>query len=227
MKFASHAEAFFWLGAASRADVAHLERPVIEDAEGTPHYIVYDTETNGGTGTMNMVIELGFVVFTRDHKRVFEFEQLYTLPRGHKINPFAQKAHGITLRKLQSEGVHPLDEQRGIHRFFEWVDKIHGEAGKVVAHNTPSDAKAMTNTARFHGMDREISADECFCTMRNSKNYCGLKDRRGAAKPPKNEELYERLFGSRPHWAGLHGALDDSYVTALSFREGVRVGLWR
>ena len=225
--FASAAEAFYWLGSASRAEVIHLERPAIEDAPGgEPFYLVYDTETSGGSGALNMVIELGFIVFTRDHRRIYEFEQLYTLPEGHAINKYAQQAHGITLERLASEGVHPLEEKRGIYCFFEWVDRIHGNGGKVVAHNTPSDAKAMTNTARYHGMDREITAEECFCTMRNSTVRCGLKNVRGSAKPPKNEELYECLFGARPLWAGLHGALDDAYVTALSLREGERAGWW-
>ena len=226
--FCSAADAFFWLGAASRADVKHLERPRVEDdAHGEPHYVVYDTETNGGAGDHNFVIELGYVVFTREHKRICEFAQLYTLPPGHRINKYAQKAHGITLQDLKSKGVHPLDEHRGIYGFFAWVDKVHGNGGKVIAHNTPSDAKVMTNTARYHGMDREITADECFCTMRNSTDHCGLLNRRGAPKPPKNEELYAHLFGAPPRWAGLHGALDDSYVTALSFREGARRGWWR
>ena len=226
--FASAADAFFWLGAASRADVVHLERPALDDDPGgEPHYLVYDTETNGGAGDHNFVIELGYLVLTREHKRICEFEQLYLLPRGHKINKYAQQAHGITLQDLKSKGVHPLDEHRGIYGFFAWVDKVHGNGGKVIAHNTPSDARVMTNTARYHGMDRELSADECFCTMRNSTSHCGLLNRRGAPKPPKNEELYECLFGAPPRWAGLHGALDDSYVTALSFKEGARLGWWR
>ena len=115
---------------------------------------------------------------------------MYTLPPGHRINKHAQKAHGITLQDLKSKGVHPLDSSN-IYSFFAWVDKVHGNGGKVIAHNTPSDAKVMTNTARYHGMDREITPTSALHHARSTS--CGLLNRRGAPKPPKNEELYACL----------------------------------
>ena len=62
--------------------------------------------------------------------------------------------------------------------------------------------------------------------MRSATPFCGLTNKRGGPKPPRNSELYEMLHGDFPHWAKLHDSLDDVRVTAHNFKEGCEKGWW-
>ena len=62
--------------------------------------------------------------------------------------------------------------------------------------------------------------------MERSKHRLGLRNRRGALKPPKNAELYAHLVGIELDDATLHDALADVRVTGASFFAGRAKRWW-
>ena len=227
-------QAFYWLGGASWSEVIDRDALLAEDkarlrgrhdvALGcTCKYMVFDVETDGGAGKQ-LAVQIGYVVFDENHAEVFAHERLLKLPAGRKVSWHAQKVHKISDNKLFLRGVDPRPE---LVQFFEWVERVQSvPGGRVIAHNAAFDASVVNNTAAMNALPRELSAAECFCTMRHATDRAGLTDRRGRAKPPRNSELYEVLHGQPPLWAKLHDALDDCRVTACSYREAALRGWW-
>ena len=87
----------------------------------------------------------------------------------------------------------------------------------------------LNATLDAHGAaDDRLDADDVFCTMRHAKRHCGLRDRRGAPRCPKNAELYALLTDGADAAAlgALHDAAVDARITAHAFLEGRRRGWW-
>jgi DNA polymerase III epsilon subunit-like protein len=188
----------------------------------SPCYLVFDTETNGGTD--QLCIELAFIVFDRNFVEVHRYRNYWALPVGHSMNVYAQKVHGISERTLREHGVDP---RQGLENFYEWVDRVSsGSGGIIVAHNAMFDASVISKTSQKNGLARRLTAEECFCTMRRAKRHAGCKNKRGQERYPKNAELYEILHGDAPTWARLHSALDDVRVTARNLETGRNHGWW-
>ena len=226
-------EAFHFLGGASWSSVRQRDAMLADvkaslrpshgvSSTGVAKYMVFDVETDGGSGKQ-LAIQIGYVVFDEHHAEVFAHEQLLKLPQGRKINWYSQKVHKISDNRLFLRGVDPRPE---LVQFFEWVERVQAVGGRIIAHNAAFDASVITNTAAESVLARELSVDDCFCTMRRATARAGMTDKRGRAKPPKNSELYELLHGHQPRWAKLHDALDDCRVTACSYREAALRGWW-
>jgi len=186
----------------------------------SPRYLVFDTETNGGTD--QLCIELAFIVFDRNFVELYRHRNYWTLPVGHSMNVYAENVHGISERTLREQGVDP---RQGLEHFYEWVDRV-SNGGVIVAHNAVFDASVISKTSQKNGLARRLTAAECFCTMRRAKQYAGCKNKRGQQRYPKNAELYEILHGDAPTWARLHSALDDVRVTARNLETGRNHGWW-
>ena len=231
-------DAFYFLGASTRDELLDREAQIAKarpsrradtgpacDGKGEPAYLVFDVETDGGS-PKQLAIQLAFIVFDAEHRELFRFDKLLKLPPGKKINYHSIKIHHITDNMLHLRGVDPQPELR---TFFEWTDRVQANHGHIIAHNAAFDSACITNTAAQNAMARELQVDECFCTMRSATAFCGLTNKRGAPKPPKNKELYSHLHEGRDpeEWAKLHDALDDVRVTACSFKAGCERGWWR
>jgi len=186
-----------------------------------PQYLVFDTETNGGT--TQVCIELAYIVFDRDFTELHRYKSYWTLPRGHSIHFHAESVHGISEETLRNQGVDP---RPGLEQFYKWVDRIASCGGVVVAHNAAFDAAVIRNTSRLNGIPRTLEKEECFCTMRRAAQYAGCKNKRGQQRCPKNSELYTILHDTTPTWATLHSALDDVRVTAMNLHAGRNRGWW-
>ena len=236
--FPTVGDAFYWFGASTYEQLLDREAEIAKarpsrradtgppcDGQGEPAYMVFDVETDGGS-PKQLAIQLAYIVFNREHMELFRYDKLLSLPPGKKINWHSIKIHHITDNMLRLRGVDPTPE---IRLFFDWVDKVHSCNGNVIAHNAAFDAACVTNTAAQHALPYELKGSECFCTMRSATNLCGLVDKRGRPKPPKNKELYSHLHDGRDpeEWARLHDALDDVRVTASSFKAGCERGWWR
>jgi DNA polymerase III epsilon subunit-like protein len=232
--FSSSEEAFFWLGAATYDELLDREshvaktRPALRmdlrppcNGRGKPAYLVFDVETDGGS-PKQLAIQLAFVVFDAQHRDLFRFDKLFKLPEGKQVSYFSQKIHKISLSTLRLRGVEP---RHGLVTFFEWVDFVKANNGHIVAHNAAFDSACLTHTASENALPRELRKEECFCTMQAAKPFCGLKNKKGAPKPPSNAKLYEILHGNPPD-ARLHAAGEDVRVTAASYRRGREVGWW-
>ena len=227
--FDTPGDAFEWFGGATYAEVRDRELQIVQSSHrdgaeevGLPAYMVFDVETDGGS-PKQLVIQLAFMVFDAQDREVFRFNELLKLPPGKKINYYSIQVHKITDEVLDLRGVTPRSE---LATFFEWVDKVQAQRGLLIAHNAAFDVACVTNTAAENALPREICSSECFCTMRAATARCGLVDKRGRPKPPKNSVLYEILHGAPPDFACLHDALDDVRVTAASYQTGRQKGWW-
>ena len=77
------------------------------------------------------------------------------------------------------------------------------------------------------GLTPSLLSATMLCTMHNATRHCGLYTRGKVKrlKAPRNEELFEFLFGRKPQ-VRLHSALPDCQVTLASFIEGRRRLWW-
>ncbi len=230
-------DAFYWLGASSYEQLLDREAEIAKarpsrradtsldcDGDGDSSYLVFDVETDGGS-PKQLAIQLAFIVFDAQHQELFRFDKLLKLPRGRKVNYHSTKVHRITDNILHLRGVDP---RPALVVFFEWVDRVQANNGRVIAHNAAFDSSCITYTAAENALPRDLQASECFCTMRKATPRCGLINKRGGVKSPKNKELYSMLHnGKDPATSfNLHDALDDVRVTAASYKAGCERGWW-
>ena len=190
------------------------------------HVVALDTETTGLSGA---VIQAALVELSASGDVVDVFCGIIPPPQGYHLEAGAVAVHGITRERIQMEA------QPAKPFLEELMRRIKGslaEGKKVVAHNSAFDKKRLNETLRAHGMEQRLEADDVFCTMRSAKRHCGLRDRRGAHRCPKNVELYDILVGTgggaeaSSAFGSLHDAAVDARITAHAFLAGRRRGWW-
>lgn len=185
-------------------------------------YCVFDTETSG-ISLSDCALQMAVGFFADDGSEIGFYENLWKLPRGVKLNARAVQVHGISKRKLEERGVDPAPELRVLNVVFASMRK---SKKRIVAHNASFDVRILSQTALRHGVKEwGLEVHHVFCTMKSSKFRCGLIDKAGRLKNPKNQELYYFLTGKKPEGA-LHDAKVDVRVTARSFEIGKRRGFW-
>ena len=188
--------------------------------------LVVDTETSGFGGC---VLNLGWTLADDDGNELAEYDRLWRLPNGERIDSRAYKAHGISLRDLNradSGAVHNVAPEVG--EFFTLVAAARTARVRVVAHNASFDVARLNHTAHRHGLRRgpSLCSADMLCTMYGASKHCGLRTRGNKRlKAPKNEELYQFLFGQAPP-GRLHRALADCRVTLASYIEGRKRRWW-
>jgi DNA polymerase III epsilon subunit-like protein len=150
--------------------------------------------------------------------------EYWSLPPDVRIDPRAAAVHGITPQLLEREGL-PPDEQ--VRLVVCSLSSFFAAGSTLVAHNATFDVSRLAHAAAFHGAASHLSFDakDVLCTMRLGARHCGLKNKVGRQKPPRNDELHCYLFGSAPV-EELHDAMEDVRVTARNFVEGRRRGMW-
>ena len=182
--------------------------------------LVLDTETSGFGGC---VLSLGWVVAAADGTELAAYEALWQLPVGERIHSQAFKAHGISARRLQHEGVPPKPE---LAEFFALAAAALAAGVRVVDHNASFDVRHLNHTASVQKLPSPLRSAEMLCTMHGATKHCGLRKRGNKAlKPPRNEELYVFLFQRKPP-GQLHSALPDCRITLASYIEGRRLKWW-
>jgi len=223
------AEAFFLLGSRRRPELTLSWRELIRKAraearpdyapappDALPHLLCFDVETSGSPGGL-LVIQLAYVVVDAEFRILHEHCELLKLPQGERVHWHARKVHGISSNKVFLRGK-PVKEE--LDAFFLWVRRVKRQNGLLIAHNAAFDASAITQTARRWDLPYRLPKSSCFCTMRNATAYCGLLNKLGRPKPPKNATLYRILAGGPPLWAKLHDALDDTKITLHNYKLG-------
>ena len=184
------------------------------------HCLVLDTETSGFTGS---VLNIGWILADTSGCMLVEYECLWLLPAGERIDRRALKAHGISERRLGREGVLAKPE---LAEFLALVAAADAVGVRVVAHNASFDVGRLNHTAIRQGLTPSLRSALMLCTMHNATRHCGLRKRGGKQlKAPRNEELYSFLFGRKPS-VQLHNALPDCRVTLESYIEGHKRKWW-
>ena len=205
--------------------VRPLPRPTLKMPAGHKPVVVFDTETTGLSPAI--VCQLAYAV-VENGAIAIEYDQLLKLPAGVRIGKQAQQIHGISNHDVARRGVDAAD---ALELFARTCSRVLLAGGRVVAHNSKFDVRALRETRTAHNVidhseNQTLEVSDTFCTMAESKQHSPLKDRAGRRKAFKNEELYAHFFGSPPSWARLHDASSDVMVTALNYAEGLRRGWW-
>ena len=193
-----------------------------EKEEGPPPdaaTLVFDTETTGLNGT---VVQLAFVLLDEGGKEVGSSVRYLRLLPGEVVGERARQVHGITDDELDSKGEDAVDV---LSDFDSECRRVLGRGGRVVAHNASFDFACVQRTASKAGACLSLGRGDVFCTMQAGRLAFPFFNKNGRRKNPSNEELYETFFGSLPT-GKLHDALVDSRVTAASFAEGKKRGIW-
>lgn len=199
--------------------------PTSPDVSPTQHVLVWDTETSDFGG---YVIQLAYTRSTGDGVLADEATHTLRLPDGQTISKMATRVHGITPEWLDKNGEEALPVLR---RFGHLVRRTLRAGGRVVCHNAKFDVARFNATIAAHADspddDTALKIDPAlvFCTMRASHPHVLVRNRRGALKMPRNDELYTHLTGTAPDLA-LHDALNDARITTHSFFSAVARGWW-
>lgn len=225
--FENPLDAFFWLGyhagrrpvAQEAAPPAACTPPLCEVAE----FCTFDTETSG-LSSQDVAVQVAIGFFDEGGRALGFYNKLWKLPRGRKISYGAYKIHKISDRDVRANGLEAKPELHKLNRIFSVMKK---RKKRIVAHNKNFDCRILKQSAEQHGVDKwELQPEDVFCTMQNSKVFCGLTSKAtGKPKCPSNEELFRILTGASPT-AALHDAIEDLKLTARSYIEGARRHWW-
>lgn len=185
-----------------------------------PSVVAFDTET---TGLRGAVVQAALVELDAHGRTQSTFSGIVAPPSGYVMEAGAVAVHGITPARIDAEAESPTVFFSELMTRFK---RARDEGKRLVAHNSAFDVSRLNETLSAHGFKDRLG--DVFCTMRGAKRHCGMVDRRGAPKCPKNDELYRHLYGADASTIGtLHDATTDATVTALNFLEGRRRGWWR
>lgn len=178
--------------------------------------LAVDTETTSLNGT---VIQVGVIGLNHEGEEVFSASRLMRLAPNQRIDPGAQRVHGISHEKLEAEGE---DGALCLKALKCLCDSAHSLKIPVVAHNLNFDRRSLERTASAFGTDPPLSSG--VCTMELSKR--AAMKYLGTQRKMKNSSLYELLVGTIPKSVQLHDAVEDARLTAKSWFEGRRQGIW-
>ena len=199
------------------------------------NFLVWDTETSG-IGSDAVVVQLAWVICSETGDVLKKYNRMWKLPPRHRISWKAYTVHKISEGRVKKEGVTAATE---LSNFVAVLHAMRKKKLRIVAHNAAFDMRMLQQTARAHGITKEIVRKEgdgdgdgnalCrkdfFCTMNAARDKCGLRNCKGRRRPPSNTELYKRLIGTAPNLP-LHDASADILVTAASYAAGKRKRWW-
>ncbi len=197
---------------------ASIDEPELDVSQIKEELIFADTETTG----IHQPFVLQLAYYHIKGGVVEEYCEVLKLPSGVRIDPVAQRVHGITL-EMTHNGADPTVE---LTKFLDVCERVLASGGKVVFHNSSFDCRAINQTADKLGMGRRLDVDKTLCTMKTSAQHSPLKTVNGRRKAFRLEELYSHLHGVPPAWAKLHDAAADTRVLVHSFVAASRLGWW-
>jgi DNA polymerase-3 subunit epsilon len=171
-------------------------QPILQN-NNIKNTIILDVETNCERGE---IIQLAYMIF----------DEKYHLIKS--VNKYV-KDRIVSVRSMQCNNIsNQMLKQKG-----ELFDKVMEEfisdislCKLIVGHNIESDCRIINKNYSPH-IDL-FDNKEIFCTMKNGKSICNLKNINGAIKNPKLEELYYELFKIFPQ--ECHDAIEDVKYTA-------------
>jgi DNA polymerase III subunit epsilon len=186
------------------------------DPNEEPTYAVADSETSGlfnyakpaDADGQPRLASLGLITLGPNLSIDTEREWLIK-PDGWEMNPEASAVNGLTMERLNDDGVPVRD-------VLEEYVKLVDEGRVIVGFNTPYDLKVMRGELRRAGMEDRYKETYSICIMRAATGYVKIPRANGNGyKFPKLVEACEH-FKITNHQA--HSALSDAHATALMFR---------
>lgn len=168
-------------------------------------YMVIDVETSNGK-----IIQIAYKLFDTNMDEIKSVNK-YIKGRTVDINSYEYKKHKITTQILQEKG----EEFNSIMKeFLNDMDVTK----YIIGHNIKTDIKHIESDLKFFSnINSPFINKEIFCTMQMGKHICNLKNSNGRIKPPKLEELYEKLYNNK--MINAHDANVDISYTMDCFKK--------
>lgn len=163
------------------------------------------------------LLQLGYMLVQVDSSHPNGYRNIRTvstvLNQGPdiKINPYAFKVHGITAEFSNKFGLSIVD----VLNCFSFDLSF---ANVLLFHNSAFDMRVLktaATNAKLPNLIKQLDSVETFCTMKATKGFCGLLDKRGLPKNPKLSELYYEIYGRLPD--DQHDALGDVRATVCCY----------
>lgn len=185
-------------------------------------YLVIDFETSGFISKslppehedQAHIVAVGYVLLDDNLNQKSEWSFIV---KCNKINPGAEKVHGISSSRTLVDGI---DEREAVEHIHSLLNNCHS----FVAYNVDFDADVFWLACQRHSLFTKHQP-RLICCMQSSRNVCKIdfaKPRAGEWKNPKLSEAYNFFFG-----VGLteaHSALGDARATADIFRALIQGG---
>lgn len=189
-------------------------------------YLVFDTETTGLPKNFNAplsdsenwprMVQIAWQLHDDDGKLI-ENQDYIIKPEGYDIPFNAARIHGITTKIANDEG-------RDLQEVLEEFSKVLNRVRIVSGHNVEFDYNIVGAEFFRKNMKDNLQEKPKADTMILGTDFCQLGGGRGGRfKPPKLEELYEKLYGNK--FDEAHNAAADVNATAQVFFEMMRVGI--
>jgi len=195
-------------------------------------HLFFDTETSGFINkaksfddpTQNWCCQLGAILSTKDE--ILGELNVIIKANGRSMPQFlVDTCHGISAERADREGV---EEYQALEEFA----LLLVDMPMKVCHNYNFDSEFLDHLFK-RNLDNltDIARSKYFleyphfCTMNNKEitTFCNLKNKKGAPKKPKLEELYEILF--HEPMLHVHDAMADTRATRRCFYELQRLGV--
>jgi DNA polymerase III epsilon subunit-like protein len=177
--------------------------------------IIFDIEHTGCSEAF--ILQLSWGIYKEDGT-LQEMKDYYLKPENEIfIHPRAQIIHGITYESLLEEE-NSLDVKTLLKSFTE--DLKHCK--RLVAHNLNGDLKTLNKELFRHDMD-EINV-ETYCTMKETKKFCNVKDKINRIKNPRISELYKKLFNEDIDYTKAHNSCYDVELCAKCYFQYLTIG---
>ena len=175
-------------------------------------YLFIDTETTGLPRENNLspmeidkwprLVSVAYILC--DEREVIEKKYFIIKPKGFIIPPESTKIHGITTAEAISNGCVLSD-------VLESINPIIDRSTFIVGHNVIFDINIINAEFYRYNKTLPLSLKPYYCTMRLSKDICGLPNK----KYPTLEELYNILKGESIENA--HNAMADTEAAMECF----------
>ncbi len=189
-------------------------------------YLVFDTETTGlpknfdaplsDTENWPRMIQLAWQMHD-DNGNLIENQDFIIKPEGFDIPFNASRIHGITTQIASEQGE---DLEKVLHLFNEAV----GRAKFGVGQNIDFDYKIVGAEFFRKDIDNRLQELPKADTMILGTKFTAIPmGNSGRLKPPKLEEIFEKLYGYK--FAEAHNAAADVNATAQVFFEMLRIGV--
>jgi DNA polymerase III epsilon subunit-like protein len=172
------------------------------------NFLFFDTETTGVDLGSSRIVELAWLVYSPDGKKI-KGKSYLIKPNGFKIPKESTKIHGISTKEALKTGKNLKDV---LVTFKHYVEKYN--ISRIISHNIEFDINMIMN---------ECKRTECydfkeFVNSRKIKLDCSmLKGQKfmKVDKYPKLEELYKHLFKKELNQD--HRALSDTKACAKCY----------
>jgi len=191
------------------------------------NFLFFDVETTGFTkykaedgtclGNHDRLTQLAFILTDSEGNSLEEYKT-YVKPN----NWFVPKEdffieNGMSTELCEKEGIQLFDALRVLQEALK-------QTKVKVAHNISFDNRIILAELRRAKITHELfQFKKGICTMNNSREYVGAKNKKGHLKQPNLQELHECLFNKK--FDGAHDALSDVIAAKDCFFELDRLGV--